>query len=93
MSASANSAPSIIGIIFYGLVAGFAATVVIVLGFIFLGLFACWMFHYLGWMHGGELSLACGLGSVYYTVIPGLVVGAIVCARVWITRLRNAPTP
>jgi hypothetical protein len=56
-------------------------------------LFACWIFHYLGWMHGGELSLACGLGSVYYTVIPGLVVGAIVCVRVWITRLRNAPTP
>jgi hypothetical protein len=92
MSASHNSALNVVGTIFYGLVAGFAATAVIVLGFVFLGSFACWIFHYLGWMHGGELSLACGLGSVYYTVIPGLVIGVIVCAKVWNRRLRSAPT-
>jgi hypothetical protein len=91
MAASHNSAVNVAGIIFYGLVAGFAATVVLVLGSIFLGLLAGWIFNYLGWKHAGKSATVGGLGSVYFTAIPGLVVGVAVCVKVWITRLRRAP--
>jgi hypothetical protein len=79
------------GIIFYGFLAGSAAATIIVLGPIFLGLFIGWIFNQVGWEQAGGSAMVGGLGSVYYTVIPGLIVGVIVCLRVWITCLRDAP--
>lgn len=88
MSPPHKSALTIIAIILYGLVAGLAATIIIVLGSIFLRLLAARIFSQLGW----ESAMGVGLRSVYYTFIPGLIVGMIVCFKVWISRLRNAPT-
>jgi len=61
MSASRNSAIKVVGIIVYGLVAGFAATVAIVLGPIFLGLLAAWIFNLLGWEQASRSVGFCGL--------------------------------
>jgi hypothetical protein len=88
MTASHNSAPKIGGTILYGLVAGFAATVAIVLGSFFLIFFATWVFRYQGVPNAGELAAASGLGSVYFTFIPGFIVGVIVCVKVCAGRLR-----
>ncbi len=93
MYAPRNRAPKIVGIVFYGLVAGFAATVAIVLGPIFLGLLAGWIFNQLGWEQASKSVAFSGLYYIYFTGAIGLIVGVIVCLCVWITRLRNAPTP
>ena len=92
MSPSHNSALSTAGVILYGLVAGFAAAVAVVLGSFFLIFFAIRIFRYPGSEHAGELAAASGLRSVYLTVIPGLIAGVIVCLKVCTRRLRNART-
>jgi hypothetical protein len=92
MYAQRYGALKIVGIIFYGLVAGFAATVAIVLGPIFLGLLAGWIFNQLGWEQATRSVGSSGLYYIYFTGAVGLIVGVIVCLHVWITRLRNAPT-
>jgi len=89
MSTSSTSFLRIIGAILYGMVAGFAATVVIVLGCIFLGLLSGWAFNSLGWKQLGDSALVAGLSSVYFTVIIGLIVGLVVCYKVSTTRLRQ----
>jgi hypothetical protein len=92
MAAPPNSAPKIVGIILYGLVAGFAATTLTVLGPIFLALFFVWIFDSLGWRPGRDLAVTVISGYIFVTGL-GLMVGLIVCIYVWITRLRSAPTP
>ena len=67
-----------VGRIVYGLVAGFAATVVIVLASIFADLVAARIFSQVDW----ELAMASGLRTVYYTVPPSIVVGVIVCWKI-----------
>jgi hypothetical protein len=89
MSTSGNNFLKTIGAILYGLVAGFAATVVIVLGCIFLGLLSGWIFDSLGWKQLGDSALVAGLSSVYFTVIIGLIVGLTVCYKVSTTHLRQ----
>ncbi len=89
MSASPNSFLKTVGAILYGLVAGFAATTVIVLGCIFLGLLAGWVFTSLGWKQLGHSAYVAGLSSVYFTVVIGLIVGLIVWYKVSATRLRQ----
>jgi hypothetical protein len=89
MSTSSNSFLKTIGPILYGLVAGFAATVVIVLGCIFLGLLSAWAFNSLGWKQLGDSALVAGLSSVYFTVVIGLIVGLVVWYKVSTTRLRQ----
>jgi hypothetical protein len=89
MSASSNSFLKTIGAVLYGLVAGFAATVVIVLGCIFLGLLGGWVFRSLGWKQLGHSADVAGLSSVYFTVMIGLIVGLIVWYKVATTRLRQ----
>jgi len=93
MSASSASFPKIIGALLYGLVAGFAAIVVIVLGCIFLGLAAGWAFSSLGWKQLGDSASIAGLSSIYFTVPIGLIVGLIVCFKVSTNRLRQQSTP
>jgi hypothetical protein len=93
MSTSRNGATRVVGIIVYGLVAGFAATTTIVLGPIFLGLLVAWILRSLGWEQASKSPELSGLYYIYFTGALGLVVGPIVCVYLWITRLRNAPTP
>ena len=82
----------LIGVIVYGLVAGFAATTVTILGPILLALFFGWICGSLGWLHAREAAVT--VISFYIFIIAlGLIVGVIVCLRVWITRLRGKPVP
>jgi hypothetical protein len=90
MTASSNRATKVIGIILYGLVAGFAATTLTVLGPIFVALFFLWIFDSLVWRPGRDLAVSVISGYIFITGI-GLIVGVIVCVNVWITRLRNPP--
>jgi hypothetical protein len=91
MSASSNSATKVFGIILYGLVAGFAATTLTILGPMLLAVFFVWVFDSLGWRLGRDLAAT--VISCYFLFIGfGLIVGVIVCVYVWITRLRNPPT-
>jgi len=93
MSASSASFPKTIGALLFGLVAGFAAIVVIVLGCIFLGLVAGWVFGFLGWKQLGDQASIAGLSSIYFTVPIGLIVGLIVCFKVSTNRLRQQSAP
>ena len=92
MSASSNGATKVVGIILYGLVAGFAAITLTILGPMLLALFFLWIFDSLGWQPGRDLAVT--VISCYIFIIGfGLIVGLIVCVYVWITRLRTSSTP
>ena len=93
MPTAPSSASKLLGIILYGLVAGFAATVVMVFGSVFLGFFASWIFNFLGWRKAAISAEMSGFYCIYFTGAFGLLAGVIVCLYVWITRLRNPPTP
>jgi len=92
MSASSNPATKVVGVILYGLVAGFAATTLTILGPMLLALFFLWIFDSLGWRPGRDLAVSVISGYIFITGL-GLIVGTVVCVNVWIARLRNAPTP
>ena len=92
MSASSNSAAKVVGIILYGLVAGFTATTLTILGPMLLALFFLWIFDSLGGQPGRDLAVTVISGYVFITGF-GLIVGAFVCVYVWITRFRRAPSP
>jgi hypothetical protein len=87
-----NTVGKIVGAILYGLVAGFAATTVTILGPIFLALFFLWIFDSLGWRPGRDLAVSVISGYIFITGL-GLMIGVIVCVKVWITRLRSTPIP
>jgi hypothetical protein len=72
-----------IGAVLYGLVAGCAATVVMVLGCIFLG---GWILSVAGWKEQGGAATMAGLYYIYYIVPIGLIVGVIVGCKVSISR-------
>ena len=91
MSASRSSAAKVIGIILYGLVAGFAATTLTILGPMLLALFFVWIFDSLGWQPGRDLAVTV-ISSYIFIIGFGLIVGVFVCVYVWITRLRKAPS-
>jgi hypothetical protein len=94
MSPSGNSFQKAVGAILYGLIAGLAATVVIVLGCMFLGLLLGLACSSLGWKKLGYAATVAGFSSVYFTVVIGLIVGIIVCYKVSTTRLRQqSPRP
>ena len=88
MPATSRNGGRKIGVILYGLVAGFAATTVIVLGQISLAFFGVWVFHQLGWEQAS--NSAAHFGFYYIFFIPlGIIVGVIVCSCVWIAGFRN----
>jgi len=92
MSTPRPSAAKLVGIILYGLVAGFATATLTILSPIFLALFFVWVFDSLGWQPGRDLAVTVISCYIFITGL-GLIVGVIVCVYVWITRLRSAPTP
>lgn len=89
MNASRHRGLSIVGIILYGLMAGFAMTAVIALVPVFLGLFVAGILKLLGHEHASISTEAYGLVSVYYSAIPALIAGVIVCAWQWNRRLQS----
>ena len=89
MPASSNRFLRTVGAILYGVAAGFAAIVVVILGCIFLGLLAGWVFTSLGWKQLGDSASVAGLSSVYFTVVIGLIIGLVVSYKVSVTRLRQ----
>jgi hypothetical protein len=88
MPAGTNRVAKTIGAVLYGLVAGIAAAVVIVLGCIFLGFIAGWLLRLAGWKAQGDAATMAGLYYIYYTVPIGFVVGIIVGCNVAISRLQ-----
>ena len=87
-----NSAARIVGVVLYGIVAGFAATTVAVLGPILLALFFLWIFNSLGWKQAQDMATA--VISLYIFIVGlGVIIGVTVCIMVWITRFRNTPRP
>ena len=92
MSVTRSAAVKTVGVIFYGLVAGFVGTTIIVLGQILLAFFGVWFFHRLGWEQASLGAARFGFFYVYFIFI-GLVVGIVICLRVWIKGFRNTPTP
>ena len=77
------------GVVLYGLVAGFASTVVVVLGIIFLGFAASWIFGLFGWDEASRFAEMSGRYYIYYTVPLGILVGLVVCIRVCLRRFRQ----
>lgn len=82
----------IAGVIIYGLAAGFAVTTVIVLGQILSAFFGTWIFHQLGWEQASMTAARFGFYYVY-SIPLGLIVGAVVCLRVWTAGFRKLSTP
>jgi len=93
MATSSNSFLKTIRAILYGLVAGFAATDVIVLGWMFLGFLAGWVFSSLGWKQLGYSATVAGLSLVYFTLPIGITVGVIFFYKLSSTRLRQQSAP
>ena len=92
MSVTRSAGVKTVGVILYGLVAGFAGTTVVVLGQILLAFFGVWFFHLLGWQQASNGAARFGFLYVYF-IFVGLVAGIVICLRVWIKGLRNASTP
>jgi hypothetical protein len=63
--------------------------VAIVLGWMFLGFLAGWVFSSLGWKQLGYSATVAGLSLVYFTIPIGIIVGVIVCYKLSSTRLRQ----
>jgi len=80
-----------VGIILYGLLAGCAATTVIGLLPVLFGLTAAGIFNYLDWEYAGNSAARFAFYYVYSVPI-GLIVGVVVCVRVWVKRLRKMPS-
>jgi MFS family permease len=76
--------------VLYGLVAGFAAACVAILGPILFGFVAEWIFRYLGWSWARDLTVNL-LSHYAFFVVFGLAVGLTTCLRVWGSRLRREP--
>lgn len=80
------------GAILYGLLAGFAATTVAILGPLLLAWFFVWVFSSLGWQQARDAAVTVISLYVFITGF-GILLGVFVCLRVCITRLRGAPVP
>jgi amino acid transporter len=77
----------------YGLALGLATSVGIVLTSILLGGSVAWLFDSNGWKGLGEYKpwLPIILGE--YSIVPGVVVGAIVGWKTWKSELRGSKLP
>jgi hypothetical protein len=80
-----------VGVILYGLVAAFAGFTVAGLGPIALAFFGVWIFGLVGWEQASNWAARFGFYYIYFFVV-GLLVGTVICLRVWINGFRNAST-
>ena len=87
------SAPSYsgtkIGAVLYGLAAGVAVLLVTVFVATFLGVLIALFADYTGWRGLGEAKPLLPLTFGEYSILPGIVVGVVVCWRIWKSRLRR----
>jgi len=93
MSAPSLNAPRRVGIIVYGLLAGFAAAMVFAIASVFLVAVASWFLRYTNWDPTGERSGPLEIVVAYYALLPGVIVGAVVCWKICKSGWRGGPVP
>jgi hypothetical protein len=76
-----------VGAILYGLAAGVAVLVVIVFAATVLGVLIALLADATGWIGLGESKPWLPLALGEYSIVPGVVVGAFVCWKIWKSRL------
>ena len=91
MFAPSLNAPRKVGIIVYGLLAGFAAAMVFTIASVFLVAFVLWFLTYANWRPADEWSGPLGIVVAYYAFLPGVIVGAVVCWKVCKSGSRGEP--
>ena len=93
MSALRLSVARKVGSIVYGLLAGFATAMVFTIASVFLVALASWFLRYTNWDPSGEWSGPLGIVVAYYAFLPGVIVGAVVCWKVWRSGFRGGSVP
>lgn len=81
------SVPQKIGIVIYGLVAGLCTAVGTSAVLLVLGIAVSLFAQSTGWIHLGEYQPWLPMIGLEYGFFLGIVLGAIVCWRVWRSRL------
>jgi hypothetical protein len=77
-----------LGAILYGLGVGFATLIGVVFTSVLLCAFIAWLFDSNGWAGLGEYKPWLPIIFGEYSIVPGVVVGAIVCWKMSKSRLR-----
>jgi zinc transporter ZupT len=77
-----------VGAILYGLLVGISAVVVIVFGAFVLGALGSWVHIYRLWDDSGEYQAWLPIILGEYAIVPAIVVGAVICWKIWKSRLR-----
>ena len=93
MSAPNLNTPRKIGIIVLGLLAGFATAMVFAIASVFLVAVASWLLRYTNWDPTGEQSGPLEIVVAYYALLPGVIVGAVVCRKVCKSGWRGGAVP
>jgi hypothetical protein len=93
MSVPSLNAHRKIGIIVYGLLAGFAAAMVFTITSVFLVALAWWFLGKTNWDTTGEWSGPLGIVVAYYSFLPGVIIGAAVYWKMCRSSLRGGPVP
>ncbi len=75
--------------ILYGLGAGLMTLVGVVLTSVLLGAFIAWLFDSNGWTGLGVYKPWLPIIFGEWSIVPGTVVGAIVCWKIWKSELRH----
>jgi hypothetical protein len=91
LSASSYSGTKV-GAVIYGLAVGVATLIGVVLASILVGALIAWLFDANGWTGLGEYKSWLSIILGEYSILPGIVVGAIACRRIWKSRLRPSKT-
>jgi hypothetical protein len=93
MSALRLSVTRKVGSTVYGLLAGFATAMVFTIASVFVIALASWFLRYANWDPSGEWSGPLGIVLAYYAFLPGVIVGAVVCWKVWKSGIRGGSVP
>jgi predicted Co/Zn/Cd cation transporter (cation efflux family) len=93
MSVPSLNAHRKIGIIVYGLLAGFAAAMVFTISSVFLVAFASWLLEKTNWDTTGDWSGPLVIVVAHYSFLPGVIIGAAVSWKVCRSGLRGGPVP
>jgi membrane protein YdbS with pleckstrin-like domain len=93
MSALRLSVARKLGSIVYGLLAGFATAMVFTIASVFLIALVSWFLKYTNWGPPEEWSWPLGIVVAYYAFLPGAIVGAVVCWKVWRSGFRRGSVP
>jgi hypothetical protein len=85
------SAPSYsgtkVGAVIYGLAVGVATLIGLVFVSVSLGILLAWFSDSTGWIKLGGYKPWLPLIFGEYSIVPGIIVGSVVCWRIWKSRL------